>query len=257
MQNRAAIAANATQHQIVREAAERQRQEDKAQKQLERVQLQMAEFVRPLNAHVAAWVWAWIFASEELGLSRNSLYSVEFVAQPATPRIQILNITNPAGWNAAGRMPYYKLAPEDVTLLESNPAKRERYSELVAHCMLPPLRHLTEMLTFKRHLNESIKPQQLATNMPQFGRDFSFLGSTSEIYNHTVQYAAEFESVAARWARDDWGMLEPATSSPHTCLLMLLLEVLKAVGAKEVTLLGAAHSSASRVFKIARTEDET
>ena len=257
MQNKASIAANATQHQIVQESAERQRQEDKAGKQLERVQLQMAEFVRPLNAHVSAWHHAWIHASEELGFSHNNLYSVEFVAQPATPRIQILNTNNPAGWNANGRMPYYKLAPEDVTLLESNPAKRERYSELVAHCMLPPLRHLTEMLATKRHLNESVKPQQLATNMPQFGRDFSFLGTTSDIYSHSVQYAAEFESVAARWARDDWGMLEPATPSPHIWLLMLFIEVLKAVGAKEVTLLGAAHSSASRVFKIARTVDET
>ena len=115
MQNKASIAANATQHQIVQESAERQRQEDKAGKHLERVQLQMAEFVRPLNAHVTAWDLAWIFASEELGLSRNSLYSVEFLAQPATPRIQILKFNNPAGWNANGRMPYYKLAPEDVS----------------------------------------------------------------------------------------------------------------------------------------------
>ena len=48
MQNRAAIAANATQHEIVQEAAERQRLEDKAGKQLERVQQQMALFVMPL-----------------------------------------------------------------------------------------------------------------------------------------------------------------------------------------------------------------
>ena len=47
MQNRAAIAANATQHEIVQEAAERQRLEDKAGKQLERVQQQMALFVMP------------------------------------------------------------------------------------------------------------------------------------------------------------------------------------------------------------------
>ena len=47
MQNRAAIAANATQHQIVQESAERQRLEDKAGKQLERVQDQMALFVMP------------------------------------------------------------------------------------------------------------------------------------------------------------------------------------------------------------------
>jgi hypothetical protein len=47
VQNRAAIAANATQHEIVQEAVERQRLEDKAGKQLERVQQQMALFVMP------------------------------------------------------------------------------------------------------------------------------------------------------------------------------------------------------------------
>ena len=49
MQNRAAIAANATQHEIIQEAAERQRLEDKAGKQLERVQQQMALYVFPFG----------------------------------------------------------------------------------------------------------------------------------------------------------------------------------------------------------------
>ena len=49
MQNRAAIAANATQHDIVQEAAERQRLEDKSGKQLERVQQQMALYVWPFS----------------------------------------------------------------------------------------------------------------------------------------------------------------------------------------------------------------
>ena len=49
MQNRAAIAANATQHEIIQGAAERQRLEDKAGKQLERVQQQMALFVMPVT----------------------------------------------------------------------------------------------------------------------------------------------------------------------------------------------------------------
>ena len=41
MQNKASIAANATQHELVREAAERQRQEDRAGNQLDRVRLQV------------------------------------------------------------------------------------------------------------------------------------------------------------------------------------------------------------------------
>jgi hypothetical protein len=39
------ITANTTQHELVQEAAERQRAEDKAGKQLERVQAQMEEFI--------------------------------------------------------------------------------------------------------------------------------------------------------------------------------------------------------------------
>ena len=49
VQNKAAISANATQHDIVQEAAERQRLEDKAGKQLERVQQQMALYVMPFS----------------------------------------------------------------------------------------------------------------------------------------------------------------------------------------------------------------
>jgi hypothetical protein len=48
VQNKAAIAANATKHEIIQEAAERHRQEEKAGKQLKRVQLQRAERVAPL-----------------------------------------------------------------------------------------------------------------------------------------------------------------------------------------------------------------
>ena len=55
MQNRAAIAANATQHEIVQEAAERQRLEDKAGKQLERVQQQMALYVMPFAMAIVRW----------------------------------------------------------------------------------------------------------------------------------------------------------------------------------------------------------
>jgi hypothetical protein len=48
VQNKASIAANATQHQLIQEAAERQRAEDRAGKQLERVQDQMRLFINPM-----------------------------------------------------------------------------------------------------------------------------------------------------------------------------------------------------------------
>ena len=52
MQNRAAISANATQHEIVQEAAERQRHEDNAAKRLERVRDQQANFIFPISQYL-------------------------------------------------------------------------------------------------------------------------------------------------------------------------------------------------------------
>ena len=52
MQNKAAISANATQHEIVQEAAERQRQEDNAAKRLERVHDQQANFIFPISQYL-------------------------------------------------------------------------------------------------------------------------------------------------------------------------------------------------------------
>ena len=47
IQNKASIAANATPHELIQEAAERQRAKDKAGKQLEQVQLQQQDFLNP------------------------------------------------------------------------------------------------------------------------------------------------------------------------------------------------------------------
>ena len=52
MQNKAAISANATQHELVQEAAERQRHEDNAAKRLERVRDQQANFVWPIAMYL-------------------------------------------------------------------------------------------------------------------------------------------------------------------------------------------------------------
>jgi hypothetical protein len=56
VQNRAAISANATQHEIVQEAAERQRHEDNAAKRLERVHDQQANFISPILMYMVGQV---------------------------------------------------------------------------------------------------------------------------------------------------------------------------------------------------------
>ena len=56
VQNKAAISANATQHELAQEAAERQRHEDNAAKRLERVRDQQAYFINPIAQYLVGQV---------------------------------------------------------------------------------------------------------------------------------------------------------------------------------------------------------
>jgi hypothetical protein len=74
-QNKASITANATQHELIQEAAERQRAEDKAGKQLERVQSQNAEFVYPVGTLILQAAFAFDSATYNCGLEAHvSMY---------------------------------------------------------------------------------------------------------------------------------------------------------------------------------------
>ena len=59
LQNKNAADANKVQHEVIQEAAERDKAEAKAAKQLERVQLQMAEWVRPINVENMTVNFGW------------------------------------------------------------------------------------------------------------------------------------------------------------------------------------------------------
>jgi hypothetical protein len=60
VQARSAQNASQAQASLGREAAERDKAEIMAGKQLERVPLQMAEFVRPLNMATQELIWGWV-----------------------------------------------------------------------------------------------------------------------------------------------------------------------------------------------------
>jgi hypothetical protein len=48
---------------------------------------------------------------------------------------------------AAGlRAPFFKLAPADIALLGRDPARRQRYMELVTYTWMPPLRRMVELI---------------------------------------------------------------------------------------------------------------
>jgi hypothetical protein len=86
VQGRSAQKASEAQASLGREAAEREKAEAKAGKQLERVQLQMAEWVRPLIIENNTLYNGWFATAKELQLiGYLDLHSVEYFPQPATP----------------------------------------------------------------------------------------------------------------------------------------------------------------------------
>jgi hypothetical protein len=155
VQNKAAIAANATQHEIIQESAERQRQEDKAGKQLERVQSQMAEFVYPLQQLIMIFGKVIDRAAFECGCkSYMAMFSCEWISPPTQPYVTVPNLGNPETLKAAAANPFvWTMPPEDLAGLAADPTRRARWEELIVHTGLPPLREMLPVLQSKVRTN--------------------------------------------------------------------------------------------------------
>ena len=151
VQNKASIAANATQLQLIQEAAERQQAEDRAGKQLERVQTQNAELVYPVGTLANQFKMAFHRAALECGLEGHlAAYAVEFVSPPTQPHVTVLNIGNPKLFKAAAASPFAgTLPPDDVAHLAADLTKRVRWVELATHTLLPALRKLVPIIQTK------------------------------------------------------------------------------------------------------------
>ena len=163
MQNKASIAANATQHQLIQEAAERQRVEDRAGKQLERVQTQNAELVYPVNTLAVQFIPAFHRAALECGLEDHlATYAVEFVSPPAQPHATIWYAGNPKHFKAVAASPFFgTLPPHDLARLAADPTKRARWVELATHTLLPVLRELVPIIQTKvRRATRAHSPQR-------------------------------------------------------------------------------------------------
>ena len=151
MQNKAAIAANATQHEIIQEAAEQQRQEEKAGKQLERVQGQMAEFIYPVQMLTSIFGRAIDRATFECGCETHlAMYAHEWISPPTQPNATVLNEGNPESYKRAAASPFVLTLPaEDLARLAADPTRRARWEELIVHTALPPLREMLPVLQSK------------------------------------------------------------------------------------------------------------
>ena len=163
MQNKASIAANATQHQLMQEAAERQRAEDRAGKQLERVQIQNAELVYPVGTLITQFYLASHRVALECGLEDYmTTYAIEFVSPPTQPHAAVFYAANPKTYKAIAASPFAcTLPPNDLARLAADPTKRARWVELATHTLLPVLRELVPIIQTKvRRATRAHSPQR-------------------------------------------------------------------------------------------------
>jgi hypothetical protein len=175
------------------------------------------------------------------------LYAMEWFSQPATPHIDLPDfLTSPVMFAAMGRAPYAELPPEDIALLAADPARRARYCELALTVLLTPLRRMSEILATKSHLNDSIAPTRLDPLVSGIGRDWtSYIGTLSNLYFIMRVYTEQFESLAGRWEEERYDLLQPDSPGLHHIMLFLITEQIKAVGKKEVELVGMSSGARS------------
>jgi hypothetical protein len=84
----------------------------------------------------------------ELGLSAQiDHWQLAWLKVSAAPHIEVWHYGSPGAIAALLKSPYFKLAPEDIAVLEGDPAVRQRYTELVVETWLPPLQALLEQFT--------------------------------------------------------------------------------------------------------------
>jgi hypothetical protein len=280
IQNKASITANATQHELIQEAAERQRAEDRAGKQLERVQIQNAELVYPVGTLVSLFLRAFVRAALECGLEDYmATYAIEFVSPPTQPHVTVENGGNLKAIKAIAASPFMcTLPPDDVARLAADPTKRARWVELATHTLLPVLRELAPIIqtkvrrvthcalaagqpitccavvfelgaSWQMHLAELPKPAVLNNMLPGLGRDWTeILASMNNVYYRTAQYVMEWEAVTARWAADDHTLLQPAEPCWVIPLMYVGNMLKQTVAKKELELCGGPPvSSAPRV----------
>jgi hypothetical protein len=84
----------------------------------------------------------------ELGLSRilADMAATTWLAIGESSHMELFCCATGEHTQKCLHIPYVKLASEDVALLEADPAKRQRYVELVKYTWLPPLRIVAKLV---------------------------------------------------------------------------------------------------------------
>jgi hypothetical protein len=144
--------ADKSQKESDRAHADRARVETKAEIQLARVMTQMERFVAPFTSSHSQLMEAVLNTMKEVGLTTQiEHWQLAWLTVPIAPHIEVYHFANPATMRALFKSPYFKLAPQDISVLESDPAARQR-------CDRRPLGHKVPTLVSSE---QSFQPSQI------------------------------------------------------------------------------------------------
>ena len=198
-------------------------------------------------------------------------YAMQWISPPTQPYVAVYNIGNPESMRRGAANPFaHTLPPADLARLAADPTKQARWTNLVLHTLLPPLRELSVIVASKvrhicpfhrpahtlepfadlgrrtgaqLHLKESVKADVLNAIFPGLGHDWSELnfGTTTNLFYLTANYATQWEAIATCWAEGDYTLLQPTEPSCVQQLMVVVAMMMETVTAKELELC-AAHS---------------
>ena len=270
VQGKNATAADRAQHEIVQEAADRDQARGLAAIQLERVRSQMAEALVPLNALFNRADACAIYMQQELGFEFNDIFAVECV-RPFTlwPHLEVWNralIGTPVHLKAFKGSPYKKYSPADIALLE-DPAKRQLYIEAHTGGIAPCYREIAAIFMTKGHLLQRPPAAFLDRVFPDGVADWTkFLAGSLNILQFDMgAFADAWAPLERRWEAGDFSRMQPAQANPWLAFNMVVIDMLKTVGARQMELEGASSHSGRKNTAIdslsgvgaASTQDDT
>jgi hypothetical protein len=217
VQARSMQAATKAQAGLEFDAAEQDKAESRAAIKLGRVQDQMRLFVMPLFTDILHVYWGIMSVGRELQLDDFlALYHQHYESFAAAPHMEIFSLSReeaPAFAAAVVSAPFFKLSPDDVGTLASDPTKRQRYTELVEHTWLPPLRRIERTIATESHLNEPTAMGEFLAAMPgdttlASAAATGAFGTTNILLWLTQVYVGQLESLVGRWAAGDYELLQ-------------------------------------------------
>jgi hypothetical protein len=193
-------------------------------------------------------------------------YDFQRISPPTQPYVGVLNIGNPESMKRGAASPFiYTLPPADLARLAADPTKQARWTSLVLHTLLPPLRELGPIVLSKvrhicathrpartlepfadlgrrtgaqLHLKESVKADVLDAIYPGLGHDWSELlfGTTTNLFYLMANYTTQWEAIAACWAEGDYTLLQPAEPCWVHQLVVIVTIMMQTVTAKQLEL---------------------